>query len=188
MHLDFEEFYPSISKEPLMKAITRAKILSNIKDEEIKTIPHSRNSQLFNNTDIWLKNNGESDFDVTMGSFGGAELCGLVGLYILHILGDNYGKHTTGLYHGDGLACFGYTSGPHADRIKKDFIKTFKEGFDLSITCETNFEAVSFLNVSLNMTSGKYQPYNKPDNNPSYINISSNHPPNFIKTIPTQYT
>ena len=37
-------------------------------------------------------------FDVTMGSFDGAELCELVGLYILHILGEKYGKHRVGLY------------------------------------------------------------------------------------------
>ena len=42
--------------------------------------------------------NGGPDFDVTMGSFDGAELCELVGLYILHILGEKYGKHRVGLY------------------------------------------------------------------------------------------
>ena len=35
-----------------------------------------------------------------------------------------------------------------------------------------------------NLTTGKYQPYNKPDNNPLYINILSNHPPNIIKNLP----
>ena len=123
-----------------------------------------------------------------MGRFGGAELCGLVGLYILHILGHKYGKHRIGLCHENGFACFGYINGPPADRIRKDFIKTFKEGFDISITCETKLKAVNFLNVSLNLTSGKYQPYNKPDNNPLYIKTTSNHPPYFIKNLPTQYT
>ena len=109
-----------------------------------------------------------------MGSFDGTELCELVGLYILHILGEKYGKHRIGLYRDDGLACFGYTSGPQADRIRKDFIKIFKEDFDLSITCETNLKVVNVLDVTLNLTTGKYQPYNKPDNNPLYINIHSN--------------
>ena len=113
--------------------------------------------------------------------------CLLEGLYILHILGEKYGKHRIGLYRDDGLACFGYTSGPQADRIRKDFIKIFKEDFDLSITCETNLKAVNFLDVTLNLTTGKYQPYNKPDNNPLYINILSNHPPNIIKIFPAIY-
>ena len=38
--------------------------------------------------------------------------------------------------------------------------------------------------VTLNLTTGKYQPYNKSDNNPLYINILSNHPPNIIKNLP----
>ena len=45
-------------------------------------------------------------------------------------------------------------------------------------------KAVNFLDVTLNLTTGKYQPYNKPDNNPLYINIVSNHPPNIIKNLP----
>ena len=184
MQFDIEEFYSSVSKELLLKAITYAKTLVNISDEEINTIIHSSKSLLFNNTDIWIKKNGDPDFDVTMGSFDDAELYELVGLYIIPILGEKYGKHGIGLYRDDGLACFGYTSGPQADGIRKDFIKIFKKDFDLSITCETNLKAVNFLDVTLNLTTGKYQPYNKPDNNPLYINILSNHPPNIIKNIP----
>ena len=145
---------------------------------------HSRESLLFSKSDIWIKKNGDSDFDMTMVSFDGAELCELVGLYILQILGGKYGKHRIGLYRDDGLACFGYTSGPQAGRIRKDFIKIFREDFNVSITCETNLKAVNFLDVTLNLTTGKYQPYNKPDNNPLYINILSNHPPNIIKNLP----
>ena len=119
-----------------------------------------------------------------MESFDGAELCELVGLYILHILGQKYGKPRIGLYRDDGLACFGDTSGPQADRIRKVFINIFKENFDLSITCEINFKFVNFLDVTLNLTTGKYQPYNKPDNNPLYINILGNYPSHIIKYLP----
>ena len=45
-------------------------------------------------------------------------------------------------------------------------------------------KAVNFLDVELNLTTGKYQPYNKPDNNSLYINILSNHPPNIIDNLP----
>ena len=45
-------------------------------------------------------------------------------------------------------------------------------------------KAVNVLDVTLNLTTGKYQPYNKPDNNPLYINILSNYPPNTIKNLP----
>ena len=154
MQFDIEEFYPSISKELLLKVIKYAKTLVNISDKEINTIMHSRKSLLINNKDIWIKKSGDPDFDVTMENFDGAELCELVGLYILHILGEKYGKHKIGLMIDDGLACFGYTSGPQTDRIKKDFIKIFKEDFDLSITCEINLKAVNFLDVTLNLTTG----------------------------------
>ena len=90
-----------------------------------------------------------------MESFDGTELCKLVGLYILHYLGEKCRKHRIGLYRDDGLACVGYTSRPQADRIRKDFIKIFKEDFDLSITCKTNLKAVNFLDVNLNLTTGK---------------------------------
>ena len=108
------------------------KTLVNISDREINTIMHSRKSLLFNNTDIWIKKNRVPDFDVTMGSFDGAELCELVGLYILHILGQKYGKHRIGLYRDDGLACSEYISGPQADRIRKYFINIFKEDFEIA--------------------------------------------------------
>ena len=97
MQFYIEEFYLSISKELLLKAITYAKTLVNTSDEEMNTIMHSRKSLLFNNTDIRIKKNGDPDFNVTMGRFDGAELCELVGLYILHILGEKYGKHKIGL-------------------------------------------------------------------------------------------
>ena len=87
------------------------------------------------------------------------------------------------MYRDDGLAYFECISGPQADRTRKDFIKIFKEDFDLSITCETNLKAVNFLDVTLNLTTGKYQPYNK-GNHPLYINILSNHLPNIIKNLP----
>ena len=61
-----------------------------------------------------------------MESFDGAELWKLVGLYILLILGEKYGKHRRDLYCDDRLACFEYTSRPQAERNRKEFIKIFK--------------------------------------------------------------
>ena len=41
MQFDIEEFYPSISKDLLLKAIDYAKRFVNINDDETKTIMHS---------------------------------------------------------------------------------------------------------------------------------------------------
>ena len=53
MQFDVEEFYPSISKELLLKAITYAKTLVSISDEKINTIMHSRKSLLFMDKEKW---------------------------------------------------------------------------------------------------------------------------------------
>ena len=42
-------------------------------------------------------------FDETMGSYDGAEICELVGIYILNILANKYDKNNIGLYRDDGL-------------------------------------------------------------------------------------
>ena len=86
-----------------------------------------------------------------MGSFDGPEICGLVGIYILNVLGGRYGKERVGLYRDDGLAYFENISGPQAEKIRKDVINIFKREFDLNITRERNLKTVNFLDVTLNL-------------------------------------
>jgi hypothetical protein len=57
-----------------------------------------------------------------------------------------------------------------------------KEG--LKITIEIDLIEVDFLDVRMNLDSGKYCPYRKPNDQPLYINTQSNHPPMIIKKIP----
>ena len=40
------------------------------------------------------------------------------------------------------------------------------------------------MDVTFNICTGKYQPYKKPNDTPTYINVNSNHPPNIIKALP----
>ena len=80
-----KEFYPSISEDLLKKAINYARTFVVISNDKEETIMHCRKSLLFNNLDIWTKKEGNKDFDVTIGSFDGTEICELVGLYILYI-------------------------------------------------------------------------------------------------------
>ena len=64
------------------------------------------------------KKDGNKDCDVTMGSFDGAEICQLVGLYVLCILKTKYGRNHNGIYgiyRDDVLACFKHVRGPKAD-------------------------------------------------------------------------
>ena len=120
-----------------------------------------------------------------MGNFDGAEICELVGVYILNVIGKKYGKERVGLYgEDDSLACSENVSGPQAESIRKDVIKICKQEFDFNITSETNFKIVNFLDVALNLSTGKYQPYSKTDNDSLYINVNSNHPPKITKNLP----
>ena len=91
-----------------------------------------------------------------MGSFDGEEICKLVGVYILKVLGEKYGKEKVGLYRDYGLACFESVSGPQAEKIRKDVIEIVKQEFDHNITSETNLKTVSFLDVTLNFSTRKY--------------------------------
>ncbi|KAJ8036175.1 hypothetical protein HOLleu_20068 [Holothuria leucospilota] len=55
----------------------------------------------------------------------------------------------------------------------------------IQITVESNLKIVNYLNVTLNLTNGKHQPYRKHGNDPLYININSNHPPTVLKHLST---
>ena len=83
--------FPSISEELLNKAIAWARTIVNITDEHVTIIKHARKSVLFNSTKPWIKRDSSSTFDVTMGSFDGAEICELVGLYVLNKLRTRFG-------------------------------------------------------------------------------------------------
>ena len=124
---------------------------------------------------MWIKNSENPMFDVTMGSFDGAEICEIVGLYLLDKLSVLLHKEDVGLYRDDGLAVVDNANGPKLDKLRKKIITIFKaEG--LSITIETNLRETDFLDVTFNLHTNKYFPYRKPNNDPLYINIYSNHP------------
>ena len=63
---DVENFYPSISEKLLTDAISYAKSFIDITDEEYSLIMHSRNILLFQNSELWVKKDGNEDFDVPM--------------------------------------------------------------------------------------------------------------------------
>ena len=122
----------------------------------------SRKALLFNENNVWVKSDNP-DFDVTMGSYDGAEVCELVGLYILDILTKEFGHDKIGLYKDDGLGCFQNPSGHESEKLKKKLCKIFKES-GLSITAECNLQITEFFNVTFDLRTDKYFPHRK-DNN-----------------------
>ena len=179
---DIKDFYPSIKQEQFMNAIKFAKQHTKITKNEFDIINHARKSLLYNGDETWMKKSSNL-FDVTMGAFDGAEVCELVGTFLLNKISQKYNKNNIGLYRDDGLAVFKNKSGPESEKIKKELQKIFKEnGLDIVIQC--NIKIVNYLDVSLNLNDGTYRPYHKPDNQISYVHIDSNHPSNIIKQIP----
>ena len=92
MQFDIEEFYPSLSKELEQKGINHASAFVRISNKDINVIMYSRKSLLFDSKNIWIKKTGNPNCDVTMRSYDGAEIGELVGLCILHVLGEKYRK------------------------------------------------------------------------------------------------
>ena len=66
--------------------------------------------------------------------------------------------------------------------LERTLLINLGKEFQLNIVCETNLKIVKVLDVTLDLTTGKYNPYNKPGNIPLYINVKSNQPPNILRT------
>ena len=147
---DITELYPSITEDLPDKAICWAQTMTTISKEHITTIKHARKFFLFNNGYPWVKRNNNSLFDVTMGCFDGAEICELVGLYILNDLSRKFEKDFVGLYRDDGLALIKGKSGRVIDNARKDLCKLFRQ-YDLKITSQVCYQKVNFLDVTLDL-------------------------------------
>ena len=163
--------------------IAWAKSLTYIPDDQLAVIKHARKSLLFYNDKTWVKNNDQSLFNVTMGSYDGAEICELVGLFMLNKLAQRFGGDNVGLYRDDGLLLLKGTGGRQAELARKQLHETFKK-FNLRITAEINYHTVNFLDVTFDLKEERYIPYRKPNNDPLYIDSRSNHPPCIIKQLP----
>ena len=83
-----------------------------------------------------------------MGSYDGAQVCELVGLYLLSQL-THLTNFTPGLYRDDGL---GYTSASvkQQSKIKDEITKIFAAN-NLKITCDINRSSVNFLDATLDL-------------------------------------
>ena len=53
----------------------------------------------------------------------------------------------------------------------------------LSITIKTNLKTADFLDINFDLVKEIYQPYKKPNDEPSYINKKSNHSPSILEQL-----
>ena len=164
----------------LNEAIQFSKECVPITRKDIEVIFYARKSVLYNDGEPWVKKKGGS-FDVTMGAYDGAEVCQLIGIYMLYLIGKKYDSKNIGLYRDDRLAVFKKVSGPASE--KKILQYLFKQkGLQIIIGC--NLKVVNYLGVTFNLNDGSYRPYRKPNDKTHYIHIQSDHPPSITKQLP----
>ena len=197
IQFDIVNFYPSISENLLMQALQWAKNFTKFTDEEIEIILTCKKSLLIHSGETWQKK-GDIDFDVTMGSYDGAEVCEIVGLFLLSLLENLQQKEnlkkilnlqsvenvfvSSGIYRDDALMAVNLTN-RQAENLKKEICKIFKD-LGLQITIEPNKKVVNFLDVTFDLQRNIYKPYMKPNDTPLYIHAKSNHPPSILKNVP----
>ena len=189
LQFDIVDFYPSITEDLLKKALkfTEEQGFPLTKQQK-EIVMNARKSLLYARTKPdgehvpWQKTKN-SDFDVTMGAPDGAEVCELVGLFILNQLKIKIPEVNFGLYRDDGLGEHMKMPSKDIDKIRKKLHKIFGE-WNLKITVEKEKEKVDFLDVTLRLTEEDFKPYKKPNDKPLYVNTQSNHPPTVIKQIP----
>ena len=85
-----------------------------------------------------------------MGSLDGAEVCELVGLYLLNKLSKLLDWINAGLYRDYGLSLIWDANGPKADKLRKYIVALLKSEGRL-ITIEFNLLETEFLHASLNL-------------------------------------
>ena len=184
MKYDIVDYYPSISEELLDRAFRYAGRFTLVKDEDVRIVKSACRVVLFDDDDnTWIKKSTGENFDISMGSFQGAEVCELVGLYLLDRVTQVLGKSNVGLYRDDGLAVLYNASGVITERLIKRLHTIFKkEG--LKITVEAGLQKTDFLDVTFDLEGNKFYPYRKPNNKPLYVHRQSNHPNSIIKQLP----
>ena len=74
---------------------------------------------MFHMNEAWKKKSTDCCFNVTMGSYDGAEICELVGISILKSLEDKIDKQDIRIYRNGGLMILRNTNGQKTDRTRK---------------------------------------------------------------------
>ena len=124
---------------------------------------------------------GETNFDISMGAYHGAQACEIVGLFLLAQL-KVLPNFEAILYRDDGLAIT--PSSPRLqEKLRQRIIGIFGEQ-NLKITIEIGLTRVNFLDITLDLETGLYKPYRKPGDKPLYVSAYSNHPPQILKNLP----
>ena len=180
---DIVDFYSSITKEILLNALKFASNFTAVHRNDKEIIMHSCKTVLKSNGQTWVKKHNDNLFDIPMGAFHRAEVCELVGLYLLNSIRNIIKQNDVGIYRDDGLIVIPRMPNRKLETLRKKLQGLFrKEGF--TITVQIGITKTEFLDTYLDLECETYQPYKKPNSAILYINKNSNHPDHIKKEIP----
>ena len=180
------DYYPSISEELVIKSLNFADSYISVPTEDLSLIKNTCKSVLCEQGALWRKkraNNTNSLFDVAQGSYMGAELCELVGLFLLDGLKNIFGLNRVGLYRDDGLAVLPNSSGFKVEKLKKQTHAFFKS-MGLRVTVESPLVITDFLDVKLNLNDISFMPNKKQNAKVMYVTNNQAIPKISKKLIP----
>ena len=147
---DICEFYPSISEELFNEAMRWASTIVYFSAGEKEILVKSKHSLLWNKGTPWKKRKNP-DFDVTIGSYDGAETCDLVGLFLLSQLQDL--GLSIGLFRDDGLAVSRFR-GRQTEKVSQK-IRNIFDKYNLKLDIQTNKTVVNYLDITLDLSTGE---------------------------------
>ena len=149
---DVLSFYPSITEKILKNSFSWARYLIRIPEADELLVFMARNSLLFVDSKPWVKKENPS-FDVTMGSFDGAEVAEFVGLFLLNELTSIMSQADFALYRDDGICAIRGTK-RSVDDTQKKIEKTFNIiGLQVEMPTMGPTKSVDFFYLNLNLTT-----------------------------------
>ena len=128
IQFDNKDFYSSITDNILHQTLKFTKQHTNINKNDLRIINHSYKLLLFSDNKSCKKKTTDSCFEATMGSFDGAEICELVGLYIRSKVEKILSKSNFGLYRDDVLVLLGSFNDKKLAKLGKtssEYLKIF---------------------------------------------------------------
>ena len=176
IELDIVSFYPSISSELFNLALDWAAGFEEISEEDRELFTYTNMSILVHNGTTWVKK-GDTNFDITMGSYSGAECCDLVGLFLLSKLAHLPIK--AGAYRDDFLSVCSLAPF-QVEKVKQKVVEVFQQ-YGLKVKVKANARVCNFLDITLDLSNEVHSPYMKPNTHLEYVHVHSNHPKHVTK-------
>ena len=126
--------------------------------DKVEIIKHCRKTLLYYEDSIWIKKGEGGNFDVSIESYDGAEICERIGCVLLYSINKIMDPSSHGLYHNDGLIIVDRNRPKKCDGIRKRLYKLFDE-FRLRLDIRTDLKITDYLDVTLNLYSGTVPPF-----------------------------